>query len=150
MQAQQVIDAILKMYDGIKPKASWGETSMFYNPNLALPNGIYFCTIKTQDGLNDKSSQLDRDDIYRLSIGINKASYNKLFGDKPDRPVKGGIVDTGHDFTLTDQLMPHPIYAWMSWVQIINPSESSFTELLPLLSEAHASAMLKFNRKVNK
>ena len=74
-----------------------------------------------------------------------------MFGLKPKRPAKGCIVDTGNDFTAINELMPHPIYGWMSWVQILSPSESSFASLLPLLSEAHSNAIIKFNKKtVNK
>jgi hypothetical protein len=44
--------------------------------------------------------------------------------------------------------MPHPIYGWMSWVQILNPSEATFSEIIPLVEEAHASAVVKFNKKI--
>jgi len=115
-----------------------------------LPNGVYFCTIKEKNGDNDKSSNLDREGIYRLSIGITKERYLSLFNDKPKRPVKGGIVDTGHDFTECNVLTPHPIYGWMSWVQILNPTESKLNELFELISEAHTKAVTKFNKKMTK
>ncbi len=118
---------------GVVPKSSWGETSLFYNPGKLLPNGVYFCTIKEKNGDNDKSSELDRDSVFRVSIGAGKANYEKNFGIKPKRPEKGGIVNTCHDFTKLDELMPHPIYAWMSWVQILSPSKSSFDSILSLI-----------------
>ena len=43
--------------------------------------------------------------------------------------------------------MPHPIYGWMSWVQIINPSESKFEEILELIEIAHKNATIKFMKK---
>lgn len=43
--------------------------------------------------------------------------------------------------------MLHPVYEWMSWVQILNPIESAFSELFPLIAEAHSSAASKFNKK---
>lgn len=47
--------------------------------------------------------------------------------------------------------MPHPIYGWMSWVQILNPSESKLTDLFGLIAESHINAVNKFNKKtVNK
>ena len=46
MKPQQIIDAITAEFDGVIAKDSWGETSLFYNPDLALPNGIYFCIIQ--------------------------------------------------------------------------------------------------------
>ncbi len=151
MQVTSIIKKIEKEFPGVMPKSSWGETALFYNPGKILPNGVYFCTIKEKNGENDQASQLDREDIFRLSIGISKESYQELFGEKPKRPKKGGIIKTTtkYDFTQTNVLMPHPIYGWMSWVQILNPSEKSFEKLLPLIKEAHAQAVNKFNRKTS-
>ena len=120
---------------------------MFYNPEKLLPNGVYFCTIKEKDGENDNASNLDRQDIFRLSIGISKAKYEGLFGTRPKRPAKGGVIDTHHDFTALNELMPHPVYGWMSWVQVLNPNESTFESILPLITDAYASAMVKFKKK---
>lgn len=150
MQPEGIIEKIVCSLDGVVPKSSWGETSLFYNPGKVLPNGVYFCTIKEKNGDNDKSSELDRPGVFRLSIGIGKNSYEELFGDKPKRPAKGCIIDTEHDFTVQNKLMPHPIYGWMSWVQILNPTESKFAELFPLITEAHSSAVSKFNKKMLK
>lgn len=86
--------------------------------------------------------------MFRLSIGISKETYQKHFGIKPKRPPKGGIVDTGHDFTVINKLMPHPIYGWMSWVQVLSPNASMFESLLPLIAEAHVNAVSKFNKKL--
>lgn len=148
MQAQDIIKQIENDFDGVVPKSSWGKTSLFYNPNNTLPNGVYFCTIKEKNGENDKSSNLDREGVFRLSIGIGKETYEKHFGARPKRPAKGGIIDTDHDFTALNELMPHPIYGWMSWVQILNPNSSSFEHVLSLIKEAHSNAIIKFQKKV--
>ena len=147
MQPKEIIEVIEGKFEGVVSKPSWGETSLFYNPENKLPNGVYFCTIKEKDGDNDKSSNLDRTGVYRLSLGIGKDVYEQLFGARPKRPNKGGIIDTRHDFTESNVLMPHPIYGWMSWVQIINPSESKFEEILELIEIAHKNATIKFMKK---
>ncbi|MEE9491989.1 MAG: DUF6194 family protein [Gammaproteobacteria bacterium] len=148
MKSEEIIEKVMGKFDGVIPKSSWGETSLFYNPGKALPNGVYFCTIKEKDGDNDKSSNLDRNRVFRLSIGISKESYEKEFGERAKRPGKGGIINTGHDFAELNVLMPHPIYGWMSWVQILNPQEETFEIVLPLIAEAHSNAVLKFNKKM--
>jgi hypothetical protein len=150
VQPKNIVEKIVTEFDGIVPKSSWGEISLFYNPGQVLPNGVYFCTIKEKNGDNDKASDLDRVGIYRLSIGISKESYESLFGTRPKRPSKGSIVDTGHDFTESNILMPHPIYGWMSWVQILNPSEAKFNEIFGLIREAYQNAVGKFNKKTEK
>ena len=148
MTPQTIIDRITADYDGVVPKASWGETSLFYNPGHKLPNGVYFCTLKEKDGANDKASQLDRPGIFRLSIGVGPAHYEALFGPRPERPSKGGVVATGHDFTAVNQVMPHPVYGWMGWVHILNPAADQWQVLHPLITTAYQRAVKKFNKKV--
>ncbi|MDX1591662.1 MAG: DUF6194 family protein [Balneolaceae bacterium] len=147
MKPEEIIQFITDNFEGVVPKSSWGETSLFYNPGSVLPNGVYFSTLKEKDGDNDKSSQLYRDGVFRLSIGVSKKTFEGLFGARPKRPPKGGIIDTGHDFTALDTLMPHPVYGWMSWVQVLNPGKNTFSELKPLLEEAHSNAVIKFRKK---
>lgn len=148
MHADSITEYIKNTFADIHIVAAWGETSFFYNPNIKLPRGIYFATIKEKDGQNDRASNLDRDGVYRLNIGISKLTYRSIFGQQPSRPQAGGVVDTGHDFTALDQLIPHPVYGWMSWVSVLSPSAATFEASKPLLSEAYSLAVRKFaNRK---
>lgn len=147
MQPNEIVEEISGAFEGVVPKSSWGETSLFYNPGKVLPNGVYFCTIKEKNGDNDKSSSLDRNGVFRLSVGISKESYENKFGLRPKRPCKGGIIDTGHNFSAQNILMPHPIYGWMSWVQVLNPKKETFDMIFPLITEAHSNAVFKFNKK---
>ena len=147
MTPRQIVERVCSAFDGVVPKLSWGETSLFYNPRKVLPNGVYFCTIKEKDGENDKASNLNRAGVFRMSIGLKPAAYTRLFGVKPNRPGKAGLIATGHDFTAINQLMPHPIYGWMCWAQILNPDKEKFEEILPLIAEAHEIAVVKFTKK---
>lgn len=147
MKPDSIIQAVTDRFPGVVPKASWGETSLFYNPGRVLPNGVYFCTIKQHDGPNDTASRLDRPGVFRVAIGLPVPTYVRLFGPRPPRPPKGGTVATGHDFTALDTLMPHPVYAWMGWAQILSPSREQFDAIIPLIAEAHAAAVAKFARK---
>ena len=56
-------------------------------------------------------------------------------------------MDTGYDFGALNTLMPHPVYAWMSWVCVLSPSDDAFELVKPLLAEAHALAAFKFARR---
>ena len=148
LSPEAVIDQICSLCSGIVPKASWGETALFYNPDRLLPNGIYFCTLKEHDGSHDKAASLDRPGVYRVALGLTPLSYERLLGPQPARPAKGGVVSTGHDFSVINQLMPHPIYAWMYWMQILSPTPEMFATLIPLILESHQAAIRKFQRKV--
>lgn len=148
MKPADIIQAITSQYAGVLPQQSWGETSLFYNPGALQPSGVYFCTLKEDNGKNDQASALDRDGVFRFSIGIAKQQYTELFGTPPKRPKKGQTVATGHDFSLQNELMPHPMYAWMSWVQVLNPSKQTFADIEPLIINAYAKAVEKFLKKI--
>jgi hypothetical protein len=144
MKLQTILDDLLATLDGAVVKSSWGETALFYNPGKTLPNGVYFCTFKEQDGEHDRASALTREGVFRVSIGVSPETYVKRFGPRPPRPAKGAVVNTGHDFAALDVLTPHPVYAWMGWVQILSPTASSYAEVRPLIEEAHRRAVAKF------
>jgi len=74
-------------------------------------------------------------------------TYRKFFGEKPPRAAKGGVVETGHKFDALNELMPHPIYAWMCWGQVLSPSEEMFSIIFEIIKEAHQAAVLKFNKR---
>ena len=148
MEESAISRYICESFSGIVPVVAWGETSFFYNPGRALPRGVYFATLKTKDGANDKASCLDRPGLFRLNIGISKPTYRSLFGQPPGRPAAGGVVSTGHDFTALDVLTPHPVYGWMAWVSVLNPSTKTFEQVKPLLAEAHGLAAGKFSKRV--
>ena len=144
MDADDVISALTANFAGLTSKVSWGETTLFYNPGGALPSGVYFCTVKDHDGANDKASQLDRPGVFRVSLGLPKRRYEELFGPRPPRPPKGGVVVTGHDFAALNVVMPHPIYAWMGWVHVLSPSDDTFTQMQPLFSTSYQAVVRKF------
>lgn len=122
---QELSRLILERYSGLICKNVYREMTFFYNPDQLLPNGVYVCTIKSEDGSNDKASELNRTGMYRLSCGLPPEKYCDLFGAKPKRPVKEKIVDLPIDFTALDQITPHPIYAWMGWVCVNTPSKDT-------------------------
>ncbi len=65
-----------------------------------------------------------------MNIGISKETFAKLFAAEAD-----------HDFTALDRLMPHPVYARNHFVCVLNPSDSTFDEIKPLLQEAYEIAV---------
>jgi hypothetical protein len=148
LTTQQLTKFILNRYDGLMPQATWGETSFFYNPDSKFARGTYFATIKEKDGDNDKASQLDREGVWRLNFGTVTKSFGGLFGPKPARPAKGGVIAGEYDFTKLDVLTPHPIYGWMGWVCILNPSQKSIDLILPLIDEYFQITKKRFEKRL--
>ena len=50
------------------------------------------------------------------------------------------MLDTGFDYTATDTVLPHPFYAPMHWVCVVNPGEQTRPTLAALLGQAHELA----------
>ena len=142
------VETFLAAMPGVVPTRAWGETSFFYNPGRVLPRGAYFATVKDKDGEHDRASFLDRAGVWRLNIGLPQATFRERFGATPRRPPKGGVIDGPWDFTTTDMPSPHPVYGWMSWVCVLNPSRETWERVCrPWLEAAHTRAAATFRRR---
>ena len=123
---------LAKELDDLQSVSKEGVTFFFYGPDRMFP----FATIVTKDNDYDRASQLDRPTVFRLNIGVAKATFATLFG-------ATGETEKVYDPTVLDQLMPHPVYAAQSWVCVLNPSEVTFQSVLPLLVEAYDRSVRK-------
>ncbi len=147
MTAEEILEYCLRELEGTVLVNSWGERGIFYNPDRKLKRGIYILTVKEKDGENDSSSNLNRENLYRVNLGVRRHTFEKLFGKIPRRPAKGAVVDMDYDFAAIDRLLPHPVYAWMGWICVCNPSETTFDRLKPYLQEAYEYAKEKYAKK---
>ncbi len=137
MDETSVTQYITDTFANVETAATEGWTFFFYGSERKLP----FATLGTQDDEYDRASNLNRPSVFRLNIGVSKDTYRALFGPQPSPPGPTGRVDTGHDFTVLDQLLPHPVYAPQSWVCVLNPSAETFQTVKPLLAEAYELAV---------
>ena len=93
------------------------------DPERHFPN---YATLVTTDE-HDDASDLDRPGVFRLNIGVDKATF--------DRYVD---PDANPDHTAVDVVLPHPVYAAQRYLAILNPSESTWRDVvIPLLAIAH-------------
>ena len=144
-----IIQHLLERFEGTRVVAAWGERSIFYNPGGKLQRGIYFATIKEKDGENDKASHLDRAGMFRLNVGTTRPLFTERFGPPPARPGKGGVIDGPWDFTAPDILTPHPVYGWMGWVAVLNPSATTLADMDDLIEAAFGKAKAAFEKKTS-
>jgi Family of unknown function (DUF6194) len=148
IEPEEILSALLELGPGLTLEAYYGERAVFYNPGRARPLGIILASVKDRDGPNDASAELSRPGVFRLSLGITRETYVERFGVIPARPPRGGVIALdGYDPTRLDTLMPHPVYGWMYWLQILSPSRASFDALRPLLDEALGLAETKWQRR---
>jgi hypothetical protein len=150
MQPQDIERYILENFKDVHPLDSWGEKSFFLNPGQQLKRGTYFATLKEKDGDNDKASYLDRDGIFRLNMGISKKRYLSLFQTLPKRPAKSCFIDGDYDFQKLDKVLPHPVYGWMGWICVLNPSTETFEKYKGFIDDAYNKAMNTTMKKLLK
>ena len=149
MTPDDILATLTLRYDGTTVAAARGERSVFYNPGAILPRGVYFATVKEADGENDRASKLGNG-RFRFNLGLPKPQCEQLFGAPPPRPSKGDVILGTWDFRGTDILTPHPVYGWMGWVSVVNPSNTTFVGLTRLIDAAFAKAKAAFNQRVQR
>ena len=147
VEPDAIIAELLELDSGVTLERYYGERSLFYNPGRRAPLGVIFASIKEDDGPNDRASNLSRAGVYRLAFQLRPERYVDRFGPPPARPPRGGVVELDCDLSALDRLTPHPVYAWMRWVQILSPSPRQFDALRPRLQEALLSAQEKWRRR---
>ena len=143
MNEAEITRYITDTFDDVRITVQEENSFFSYDPEQKFP----FATLMTND-VNDRASNLSRPGIFRLNIGVSRDTYQSLFGPQPAWGKDGGVVDTGHDFTTFDQFMPHPVYAPMSWICILNPSEATFETVKHLLAEAYEIDVKKHAKHV--
>jgi hypothetical protein len=145
----EILREVVALDPGLRLVPYYGERAVFYNPGGEAPLGVILAAVKDRDGPNDRSANLARPGVYRFAFGMRRESFARRFGERPARPRKGGVIELpGYDPTQLDELMPHPVYGWMSWVQILAPTRGSFDSLHPLLAESLEDVRVKWQRRI--
>ncbi|WP_447743350.1 DUF6194 family protein [Variovorax boronicumulans] len=123
MTEDDITQHLIDMLGGGHFEVADDNTFFFHGADNKFP----FATIVTKDNEFDTASKLNRPGVFRLNVGVGKESFRALFGEQPPVDI---------DYTAIDRLMPHPVYAKMHWVSVINPSAATFETVKPLLTEA--------------
>jgi hypothetical protein len=148
LEPEEVLSDLLGFDPGLRRQAYYGERSIFFNPGGVAPLGTIFASVKDRDGPKDRAARLSREGVYRLAFCLTPDRFAERFGPRPRRPPKGGVVDlAGYDPTRLGELTPHPVYAWMGWVQILSPSQPQYEALKPLLAESLEAVKVKWTQK---
>jgi hypothetical protein len=89
---------------------------------------VAYATIAGGDEEGDKLSNLDREGVYRLNIGVAPETFK--------------AVPATEDYAALGRLMPHPVYGAWHWVCVLNPE---LEPVKPLLAEAYALSRRRYN-----
>jgi hypothetical protein len=121
--------------DTAAPEVAWGDTFVYYAPDGKVPERQQpFATIVTKDYPGfDTASDLNRPEVFRLNVAAGRATFERLLGYPPAVHAEH---HAGIDYTVTDRVLPHPVYAVQGWISILNPGEQA----RPLITDAHTRA----------
>ena len=131
-----VADYITSTYPGVETGTNFGYTFFFYGSDHTLP----FATIASSDNENDRVSNLDRPDVFRLNIGVSRQTFQSLFG-------TAKVDISSYDFTVLDVILPHPHYAQQNFICVLSPSEATFERLREMLAEAYDIAVRRYKKR---
>jgi hypothetical protein len=129
MDQSEVHDAIVNELGGVDVVQARGDSFYFFDPRDGRPvdQRFPFATLVTGDLLVDGSS-VSKPGVFRVAVGVSGSTFRALFGDDPEA--------TGDPMEL-DRVVPHPVYARQHWVTVLNPSEETWKQFLPLLRESY-------------
>jgi hypothetical protein len=126
VDAAALFRAVERALSGIVTTTGNGDWFVFYDPDgVTQPESRFpFCTIVTGDRY-DAASDLDRDAVsYRVNLSISRGRYEARLGPAPRQAAGREVLDTGVDYTSRDTVLPHPFYAPMHWVCVVNPGRT--------------------------
>jgi hypothetical protein len=128
------VDTVTAGPDIGAPEVAWGASFFTVGPPTTQP----FATIVVRDMPGfDTASDLGRDGVFRVNVGVGRRVFEELFGYPPAAYAEHADE---YDFAAFDVLMPHPLYAVQGFACVVNPGAATSERLRELLVGAHAKA----------
>ena len=127
-------EAFVMKLDHVQQEENFGYTFFFVGDDHRLP----FVTIGHSDNEFDTVSNLNRDGIFRINMGVSKKTFESLIPDTKSESI---------DYSSLDVFLPHPHYAKQNFVCILNPTQSNVDITKQLILEAHSIAKARFQRR---
>lgn len=131
---QDEIESYVAGLPNVQHSENFGYGFYFYGDDHRLP----FLTMANSDNDYDKVSDLSRDGVFRINLGVTKATFSRLL----PNPDASDI-----DYTVLNTFLPHPDYAKQHFICILNPLGENITILKSLISEAWEIAKTRCERK---
>lgn len=133
MNQTEVEDFVTKL-DNVQREMNFGYTFFFVGDDHRMG----FVTIADSDNEYDSVSNLNRDGVFRINIGVSKKTFESLLADSSSEPI---------DYSVLNVFLPHPDYAKQHFVCILNPSQENIEITKQLIVEAHSIAASRLQRR---
>lgn len=131
---QAEAETFIEGLENVQRTENYGYIFYFVGDDHMLP----FTTIANTDNDYDSVSNLNRQGIYRINIGVSRKTFDTLFPDQSDNPI---------DYTTLNTFLPHPDYAKQNFICILNPTGENEARTKTLIQEAHSIAAVRRQRK---
>jgi hypothetical protein len=133
---QSEVEAFVTEMENVQREENFGYIFFFVGDDHRLP----FVTIGHSDNDFDDVSNLNREGVFRINIGISKATFASLLTDADSEDI---------DYSVLDVFLPHPHYVKQNFVCILNPSNENVEVTKKLIVEAHSIAAARFRRSTS-
>jgi hypothetical protein len=125
------------------PEVAWGDTFFTYDPDRVIPPEKQFpyATVVINDYPGfDEASNLTRPDVFRVNVWVSRETFNAQ--------TSAGVEP--FDYTVLDEVIPHPVYASQSWLSVLNPGPETDETVKELLIEAHERAKVRYEKRLGR
>src|SRR5688572_21940968 len=109
---QSDVEAFVSQLENVQREENFGYSFFFVGDDHVVP----FVSISDSDNDYDTVSNLNREGVYRVNIGVSRETFAALLGDSSSETV---------DYSALNVFLPHPEYAKQHFVCILNPSEAN-------------------------
>jgi hypothetical protein len=130
---QSEVEAFVANLDNVQQEENYGYKFFFVGDDHLLP----FVTITNSDNEYDSVSNLSREGVFRINIGVSRATFDSLVNSDAENI----------DYSVLNTFLPHPEYAKQNWVCILNPSDENVARTKQLITEAHTIAATRLAKK---
>lgn len=132
---QYELESFTAALENVQRDDSYGYAMYFVGDDHTVP----FVSFVDADNEYDTVSDLNREGVFRVNIGVGRELYDELAGTR-------SVDDM--DFTELNVFLPHPHYAKQTFVCILNPEDVNENITIEAIAQAHALASARLARKV--
>ena len=131
---QSDVEQFVLSLDQVEQEENYGYLFFYVGDDHRLA----FVTIAQTDNDYESISNLNREGVYRINIGVSKSTFDTLFANSiPDKI----------DYAALNIFMPHPDYAKQHFICILNPEGDNEARAKQFIMEAHSIASARYQRK---
>jgi hypothetical protein len=134
---QAEVETFVTQLNNVQQEENYGYIFFFVGDDHLLP----FVTIANSDNEYDSVSNLSREGVFRINIGVSRETFEELFADASFENL---------DYSALNVFLPHPEYATQHFICILSPSQENEELAKKLIVEAHSRATARYQRKAGK